>query len=73
MPPKHGNDCQNGGRNHDEDQSRIFEPRDGRNAERHDQSQNADLPGKDMYAGRNVPSASSVKIAIPVASALKSL
>jgi hypothetical protein len=42
MPPKHRHDGQNGGRNHDEDQSRIFDPRDGRNAKGHDQSQKAD-------------------------------
>ena len=51
MPPKHGDNSKNAGSDEHENQCRILDPRNCRDAERHDQTEQADLPGKDMYAG----------------------
>ena len=51
MPPKHRDNSQHACRNQHDNQSRIFDPRYCRDAKRHDQPEQADLPGKDMDTG----------------------
>jgi hypothetical protein len=55
MPPKHGKDSQDPGRYQQEKQRGVFDPGKGRNAERHDQTKQADLPGRQVHAGRERP------------------
>jgi hypothetical protein len=73
MPPEYPDNSKYARRDQSENQSRIFNPCNRRDTERHDQAKKADLPGEGMHAGGKVPSVSKVKIASPVASALKTL
>jgi hypothetical protein len=51
IPPEYPDNSKHAGRNQNENQRRIFDPSNRRDAERHDQPEKTDLPGKDMNAG----------------------
>ena len=51
IPPEYPDNSKHAGRNQNENQRRIFDPSNRRDAERHDQPKKTDLPGKDMNAG----------------------
>jgi len=51
MPPDHDADAEDHAEDRHQDQSRVFDPRNRGNAERHDDAEQADLPGQHMHAG----------------------
>jgi hypothetical protein len=50
MPPKHGADTENAGRNEQKEKRGVFDPGDGWNTESHDQAEKAHLPGQQVHA-----------------------
>src|SRR5271169_1381645 len=50
MPPEHANDAETGGGDQHKKQSGIFDPSNRRNTERHDETEQADLPRQNLYA-----------------------